>query len=66
MDEKKKQAPIELRSEKMRQIIGDIPSGVIYWGTTIIVVIFLILFIVLLYLPYPYGKGESILEHLIN
>lgn len=38
MEEKQNTSPIELRSEKVRRIIGDIPHGLVYWGTTIIVI----------------------------
>ena len=43
MEEKQNTSPIELRSEKVRRIIGDIPHGLVYWGTTIIVIIFALL-----------------------
>lgn len=31
MEEKQNTSPIELRSEKVRRIIGDIPHGLVYW-----------------------------------
>lgn len=34
---------IELRSEKVRNIIGEIPSLLIRWGNTVLVLIFLLL-----------------------
>ena len=34
---------IELRSEKVRNIIGEMPSFLIRWGNTILVVIFVLL-----------------------
>ena len=34
---------IELRSEKVRNMIGEIPSFLIRWGNTILVVIFVLL-----------------------
>ena len=34
---------IELRSEKVRNMIGEMPSFLIRWGTTILVVIFVLL-----------------------
>jgi len=36
---------IELRSEKVRNIIGQIPPFLIRWGNTILVIIFLLLLI---------------------
>lgn len=55
---------IELRSEKVRNLIGEIPPSLIRWGTVIIVAIFLALILVLCFVPYPYSNGESILQHL--
>ena len=34
---------IELRSEKVRNMIGEMPSFLIRWGNTIMVVIFVLL-----------------------
>ena len=34
---------IELRSEKVRNMIGEMPSCLIRWGNTILVVIFVLL-----------------------
>lgn len=55
---------IELRSEKVRKIIGTIPSSLVYWGISIIVIIIIILTIVVTLVPYPYGDGETIFQHL--
>ena len=37
------QSRIELRSEKVRNMIGEMPSFLIRWGNTILVVIFVLL-----------------------
>lgn len=37
------QEQIELRSEKVRNIIGEMPSFLIRWGNTILLVVFLML-----------------------
>ena len=37
------QARIELRSEKVRNMIGEMPSFLIRWGNTILVIIFVLL-----------------------
>ena len=37
------QTRIELRSEKVRNMIGEMPSFLIRWGNTILVVIFVLL-----------------------
>lgn len=56
---------IELRSEKVRNLLGEIPPSLVRWGTVIIVAIFLVLLIVVCFMPYPHSNGESILQHLI-
>lgn len=38
---------IELRSEKVRNMIGEMPSFLICWGNTILVVIFVLLALIL-------------------
>ena len=55
---------IELRSEKVRNLLGEIPPSLVRWGTMIIVAIFLILLLVVCVMPYPHSQGESILQHL--
>ena len=62
--EKKTNSDIELRSEKVRTLLGEIPPSLVRWGTMIIVAIFLILLLVVCFMPYPYSQGESILQHL--
>ena len=57
---------IELRSEKVRRIVGAVPSRLIGWNTTIIVIILLALLLVVCFVPYPYGDGESIIRHIVN
>lgn len=44
---------IELRSEKTRQIIGMVPSGIVRYGTLIITIIIAILLAVSYFVPYP-------------
>lgn len=55
---------IELRSEKVRHIIGDIPPTLVRWGIALIVVIFAILLAIVLCVKYPYGNGETIFQHI--
>lgn len=66
METKKNYRPdrIELRSEKVRNIIGTIPPALVCWGIAIITIILVILMLVLLLVPYPYGAGETIFQHL--
>lgn len=57
---------IEIRSEKVRKLIGEIPPALVRWGTAIIALIFIALFVSVCFLSYPYSNGESILQHLIK
>jgi hypothetical protein len=62
--EKQRSGDIELHSEKVRNLLGEIPPALVRWGTVIIVAIFLILLLVVCFVPYPHSQGESILQHL--
>lgn len=57
---------IELRSEKVRQLIGEIPPSLVRCGTVIIAIVFIALITALCLLPYPYSNGESIIQHFIQ
>lgn len=61
----KKVSEIELRSEKVRNLLGAIPSVLVRCGTVIIAAIFLVLLLAVCFMPYPYSKGESILQHIL-
>ncbi len=55
---------IELRSEKVRKIIGDIPSGFIRYGISIIACLLIILFLICYFIPF---EGEkNIFEYFMN
>lgn len=60
------QDKIELRSEKVRKLIGEIPPSLARWGIVIIATVFLLLIAAICLLPYPYSHGETILNHLIG
>lgn len=47
----KKETGIELRSEKVRNLLGEIPPTLVRWGTVIIIAIFLILLLVVCFMP---------------
>lgn len=51
-EEKKQERSYELRSEKVRSIVGQIPSSLIRYGITAIGVVLLCLFVVGYFLPY--------------
>lgn len=56
---------IELRSDKVRNLLGEIPPSLVRWGTVIIVAIFMILLLIVCFVPYPHSQGESILQHIL-
>ncbi len=62
---KKQDGDIELRSENVRRLLGEILLALARWGTAIVVAIFLALLLVVCFMPYPHSKGESILQHLL-
>ena len=66
MKTKRKNNDIELRSEKVQKLLGEVPPSLVRWGTVVIVAIFLILLLVLCFMPYPYSNGESIMLHLLS
>lgn len=51
-EEKKPERSFELRSEKVRSIVGQIPSSLIRYGITAIGMVLLCLFAVAYFLPY--------------
>lgn len=61
----KKETNVGHRSEKVRNLLGDIPPTLVTWGYAIIIAIILALILVICFIPYPHSKGESILQHWI-
>ena len=57
---------IELRSEKTRRLLGNIPSALTRVGYAVIAIITIAIIAAVCLLPYPYGNGESILGHLLD
>lgn len=64
--EQYKKNKLELRSEKVRQRIGEIPQSLVICGVVIILTITVVLITILCLIPYPYSKGESILQHMLS
>lgn len=56
---------IELRSEKVRKIIGDMPSGFIRYGISIIICILILLFTICYYIPYEGLKNIFVYLNII-
>ncbi len=57
---------LELRSEKVRHLLEEIPSPIVRYGTIIIAAIFLLAAIVLLYLYHTDNEPTSMLEYILS
>ncbi len=57
---------IELRSEKIRNIIGSIPSGLVRWGTVVVAFFFLLFIFALMVLPSPESSEETFGNYIIR
>ncbi len=54
-----------LRSEKVRSILGSKPKALVRWAYAVPLLILLLLALVVCLVPYPYGQGETILQHIL-
>ena len=59
---------IELRSEKVKKLVGRIPSSLVRYGTVTVSMILIVLGTVLLYLPFPETvcSEASVVKHTGN
>lgn len=57
---------IELRSEKVRDLLGEEPSGPLRWGIAVICLIFAVIIAAVMCMDWPYGHGESIFRHIFG
>ena len=51
-EEEKQERSFEVRSEKVRSIVGQVPSSLTYYGITAIGIVLLCLFVMAYFLPY--------------
>ncbi len=66
-DNERGSAPgVNLRSEKTRKLLGDIPRSLINWGASLTVFFFIALILALCLIPSPYSEGESLLAHILG
>ena len=63
--DKKTSSEVELHSKEKCNPSGAIFTSHIRWNTVIIVAIFLILLLVVCFIPFPCSNGESILQHIL-
>lgn len=64
--EKGNKDKIELRSDKVRDILHTEPRVMLRWGTAVVFVIFIIIAAIISTTPFPHGEGECIGAHLIE
>ncbi len=57
---------IELRSEKVRRIVGKMPRALHRWSVAILILITVILILVFCLVPFPYSDKESLLSYLLK
>ena len=62
-EEKKQERNFEIRSEKVRSIVGEIPSSLVRYGITAIGVVLLFLFAVAYFLPYKQVYSGTAVIH---
>ena len=63
MEEEKQERSFELRSEKVRSIVGQVPSSLTCYGITAIGVVLLCLFVMAYFLPYKQVySGTAIIQ----
>lgn len=51
---------IELRSEKTRQVIGNMPKGIVRYGTVVVSLIITVLLAVSYFVPYPENLKSTV------
>ncbi len=51
---------IELRSVKVRNMLGEIPPSLVRWGIVVIVAIIVGLIVSAIFIPFPLGNIVSI------
>ena len=55
-----------IRSKKVRQLLGEIPSSLTRLGIIIILIIFVALLFTIFFLPYPYSADKTIIQYIID
>lgn len=56
---------LELRSTKVRRIMGEKPSIILRYGTVLIIILFVVLLAIVLSQPFPYGNGETVFQYVL-
>ncbi len=57
---------IELRSEKVRDLLGEEPASPLRWSIAVICLVFAVIIAAVMCMDYPYGHGETIFRHIFG
>lgn len=57
---------LKFRSEKTRKVLHEIPQFILKLNIILITSIIILILTITTCMDYPYGNGESILEHIIE
>ena len=57
---------IELRSEKVRDLLGEKLARPLRWGIAVICLVFAVIIAAVMCMDYPYGHGETIFRHIFG
>lgn len=57
---------LKFRSEKTRKVLREIPQFILKLNIILITGIIILILAITTCMDYPYGDGESILEHIIE
>lgn len=69
MSEKKMNKPdakVELRSEKVRRIVREMPKSLYWWSVGILFIILLIIVFILCTMPFPFSDGKAMMHGLLK
>ena len=53
MQQQEEKNKIELRSEKVRNIMGEMPPFLVRWGNTVLILVFVLLLVIFGIVVYP-------------
>ena len=65
-EEKKQERSFELRSEKVRNIVGQIPSSLVRYGITVIGIVLICILTITYFIPYKQVYSGTATVHEIN
>lgn len=61
-----KKQRLELYSPQMRRIFTEVPNSLTFWLVAVSLLIIICVTLILVFMPYPHGAGESLLGHILG